>query len=69
MLLDQYIREDVCARVPELAAEIDPILQRLDGLLDDDTLSQRARTDFGNASGSRWCMDGPPRPSKCSCAC
>ena len=47
MLIDQYAREDVFARVPELAAEIDPILRRLDRLLDDDELYQEVRADFG----------------------
>jgi transposase, IS5 family len=47
MLIDQYAREDVFARVPELAAQIDPVLRRLDILLDDDQLYQQVRTDFG----------------------
>ena len=47
MLIDQYAREDVFARVPALAAEIDPVLRRLDTLLDDDELYQRVRVDFG----------------------
>jgi transposase, IS5 family len=36
MFIDPYAREDVFARLPELAAEIDPALRKLDGLLDDD---------------------------------
>jgi transposase, IS5 family len=47
MLIDQYAREDVFARVPELAAEIDPVLSRLNGLLDDDEVYQQVRADFG----------------------
>ncbi|MBO0783387.1 MAG: ISNCY family transposase [Ktedonobacteraceae bacterium] len=47
MLIDQYAREDVFARVPELAAEIDPVLRHLDSLLDDDRLYQQVRADFG----------------------
>jgi transposase, IS5 family len=47
MLVDSYAREDVFAQVPELAAEIDPVLKRLDSLLDDDELYQQVRADFG----------------------
>jgi transposase, IS5 family len=47
MLVDCYAREDVFAQVPELAQEIDPVLKRLDPLLDDDELYQQVRTDFG----------------------
>jgi len=47
MLVDCYAREDVFAQVPELAAEIDPVLRTLNGLLDDDQLYQQVRTDFG----------------------
>jgi IS5 family transposase len=47
MLIDQYAREDVFARVPELATDIDPVLTRLDGLLDDDAVYQHTRADFG----------------------
>ncbi len=47
MLVDCYTREDVFARVPELAQEIDPVLKRLDTLLDDDELYQQVRVDFG----------------------
>jgi hypothetical protein len=50
MRIDQDAREEVCARVPEGAAEIDPVLTRLDGLLDDDALDQQVRTDFGKRS-------------------
>src|SRR6266849_8830163 len=47
MLIDCYEREDVFAQVPELAAEIDPVLKKLDGLLDDDELYRQVRADFG----------------------
>jgi transposase, IS5 family len=47
MLVDFYEREDVFAPVPKLAQEIDPILRKLDGLLDDDTLYHQVRSDFG----------------------
>ena len=47
MLIDSYTREDVFAQVPKLAAEIDPELRKLDSLLDDDTLYQQVRNDFG----------------------
>jgi IS5 family transposase len=47
MLVDNYEREDVFAPVPKLAQEIDPVLRKLDGLLDDDALYQQVRSDFG----------------------
>src|SRR6266581_6081851 len=47
MLVDCYAREDVFAQVPKLAHEIDPVLRKLDGLLDDDALYQQVRADFG----------------------
>src|SRR5437762_3962617 len=47
MLVDNYEREDVFAPVPKLAQEIDPVLRKLDGLLDDDALYQQVRADFG----------------------
>ena len=47
MLVDCYAREDVFAQVPELAEEIDPVLRRLDTLLDDDELYHQVRADFG----------------------
>jgi transposase, IS5 family len=52
MLVDKYEREDVFAPVPKLAQEIDPILRKLDGLLDDDGLYQQVRADFGKRSRS-----------------
>jgi N-acetylglutamate synthase-like GNAT family acetyltransferase len=47
MLIDTYQPEDVFARVPELAAQTDPVLKELDTLLDDDDLYQQVRADFG----------------------
>ena len=47
MLIDAYQPEDVFARVPELAAQIDPVLQALDSLLEDDQLYQQIRADLG----------------------
>ena len=47
MLVDRYAREDVFAQVPELAADIDPVLTQLDWLLEDDDLYQQVRADFG----------------------
>lgn len=47
MLIDAYQPEDVFARVPELATQIDPVLQTLDGLLEDDQLYQQVRDDLG----------------------
>jgi IS5 family transposase len=54
MLVDCYAREDVFAQVPELAEEIDPVLKKLDGLLDDDELYRQVRADFGKRS--RWTL-------------
>jgi IS5 family transposase len=47
MLVDRYEAEDVFARVPRMAERIDPVLSRLDQLLDDDELYQQVRNDFG----------------------
>jgi IS5 family transposase len=47
MLIDRYPAEDVFARVPEVAAQTDPVLKELDRLLDDDTLYQQVRADLG----------------------
>lgn len=47
MLIDAYPKEDVFARVPEVAAQTDPVLKQLDVLLEDDELYQRVRTDLG----------------------
>src|SRR6266699_101720 len=47
MLVDRYDPEDVFARVPRMAERIDPVLSKLDQLLDDDELYQKVRADFG----------------------
>jgi IS5 family transposase len=36
MLIDSYPGEEVFARVPEVAAQTDPVLKTLDPLLEDD---------------------------------
>ena len=46
MLIDRYDPEDVFARVPELAAQTDPVLVQLDRLLDDDDLYRQVRGDL-----------------------
>jgi hypothetical protein len=48
MLVDRYEAEDVFARVPRMAERIDPVLSRLDELLDDDELYQQVRNDEGS---------------------
>jgi len=47
MLMDRYEPEDVFARVPQAASRLDPVLKRLDQLLEDDQLYQQVRADFG----------------------
>ncbi len=47
MLVDRYEPEDVFARVPEVAAQTDPVLKELDRLLEDDQLYQQVRADLG----------------------
>ena len=47
MLIDKHPAEDVFARVPEVAAQTDPVLKQLDKLLDDDQLYQQVRDDLG----------------------
>ena len=47
MLIDRYPQEDIFARVPKMTQRIDPVLQQLDVLLDDDALYQQVRADFG----------------------
>ncbi len=47
MLVDRYQPEDIFARVPQMAQRIDPVLTKLDQLLDDDQLYQQMRADFG----------------------
>src|SRR5205085_7036088 len=47
MLIDRYPKEDIFARVPKMAERIDPVLEQLDQLLDDDEVDQQVRNDFG----------------------
>src|SRR6266436_7033288 len=47
MLVDHYEAEDVFSRVPRMAERIDPVLNKLDQLLDDDELYSQVRADFG----------------------
>lgn len=47
MLVDRYEAEDVFSRVPRMAARIDPVLNKLDQLLDDDEVYHQVRADFG----------------------
>ncbi len=46
MLIDRHEPEDVFTRVPELASQTDPVLRRLDPLLDDDVLYGTVRADL-----------------------
>lgn len=46
MRIDRYSPEDVFARVPELAAQTDPVLQQRDCLLEDEALYQQVRCDL-----------------------
>jgi transposase, IS5 family len=50
MLVDRYEAEDVFARVPEVAAQTDPVLKELDRLLSDDQLYRQVRADLGKRS-------------------
>lgn len=50
MLIDRYPVEDVFARVPEVAAQTDPVLTTLDTLLEDEQLYQTVRADLGTRS-------------------
>src|SRR5216683_989264 len=54
MLIDRHPSEDVFARVPEVAAQTDPVLKQLDKLLDDDQLYQQVRDDLGKRY--RWTL-------------
>jgi len=63
MLMDRYEPEDLFARVPQAASRLDPVLSRLDGLLEDDQLYRASCAQTSaNAIATRWCMDAtPPR--------
>jgi transposase, IS5 family len=62
MLVDRYPREDVFARVPELAAQTAPVLRQLDRLLDDDALYARVRADLGRRCPKTLCRGRPSAP-------
>jgi IS5 family transposase len=47
MLIDRYPTEEIFARVPKMTQRIDPVLQQLDQLLDDDEVYHQVRNDFG----------------------
>src|SRR6266852_1320108 len=47
MLMDRYPTEEIFARVPKMTQRIDPVLQQLDQLLEDDALYQQVRAVFG----------------------
>src|SRR5256885_12991356 len=46
MLVDSHAKEDVFARVPEGAAQTDPVLRCLDRLLDDEILFSQVKADL-----------------------
>jgi transposase, IS5 family len=46
MLIDRYPAEAMFARVPELENQTDPVLVKLDRLLEDDLLFQQVRADL-----------------------
>jgi IS5 family transposase len=46
VLVDRYAPEDAFARVPELAADTDAVLARLDRLLEDDERVELVRADL-----------------------
>src|SRR5260370_19888849 len=54
MLIDRHPSENVFARVPEVAAQTDPVLKQLDVLLEDDELYQQVRDDLGKRY--RWTL-------------
>jgi hypothetical protein len=54
MLMDRYQAEDVFARVPQMAQRIDPVLKKLDQLLEDDVLYRQVRADFSKRH--RWTL-------------
>src|SRR5436305_4862925 len=46
MLRDQYDPVDIFAQVPQLSHSIDPVLARLDKLLDEDAIFQQVKADL-----------------------
>jgi IS5 family transposase len=55
MLIDRYPAEDVFARVPELAAQTDPVLRQLDRLLEDEPRFQLVRADLARRYPKTTC--------------
>jgi hypothetical protein len=65
MLIDCYPKEDIFARVPKMTQRIDPVLQQLDALLDDDEVYQQVRHDFFTRSPfppGHWSLKPLHRP-------
>jgi transposase, IS5 family len=62
MLIDRYRKEEIFARVPQMAQRIDPVLQQLDWLLDDDELYQQVRQDFGKRYRATLVQARPSTP-------
>src|SRR3712207_4879840 len=46
MLRNQYAAEDLFQTIPALSLKMDPVLNKLDTLLEDDTLFQTVRSDL-----------------------
>jgi hypothetical protein len=61
MVSDRSPGEDVFARVPEVAAQTDPVLKERDRLLEEDALSQGVRADPSRASS----LLRTPIPTNC----
>ena len=64
MLRDQYPYEDIFARVPQMAARVDPALRRLDEVLDDDALYQAVRADFAQRAPRTATFGRPSTPAE-----
>ena len=62
MLRDRYAPQDLFALVPEAALAFDPVLARLDVLLDDDDLYQRVRADLATRSPRTTTRGRPSTP-------
>ena len=59
MLRDRYDPMNLFDLVPALSMELDPVLTRLDQLLDDDTLFQAVKADLAKRH-PRTLIDGRP---------
>jgi hypothetical protein len=64
MLVDRYEPEDVFARVPEVAAQTDPVLKELIGCWKMTNCIDRCAQIWGSATATRWCMGDTPPPWK-----